>query len=159
MKKILAVIAGLAVLGLAFNATRALADDKEVTIKGNAKCAACSLHEGKECTTVIQTTKDGKTINWDPSLAPLPDVLKQPSGREIKAQYATKPAKVTTDAANAVGIKEVIGEFSTSGFGVPCGATAALVCGTRDGLASISGLGRCRPGWHRSDVFLGWCRC
>ena len=64
MKKILAVIAGLAVLGLAFNATRAFADDKEVTIKGNAKCAACSLHEGKECTTVIQTTKDGKTINY-----------------------------------------------------------------------------------------------
>ena len=64
MKKIIAAIAGLAVLSLAFNATRALADDKEVTINGTAKCAMCSLHEGKECTSVIQTKKDGKTINY-----------------------------------------------------------------------------------------------
>ena len=64
MKKTFTAIAGLAMLGLAFNATRALADDKEVTINGSTKCAACSLHEGKECTTVIQTKKDGKTVNY-----------------------------------------------------------------------------------------------
>jgi len=64
MKKTFASVAGLAVLALAFNATRAFAEDKEVTISGNAKCSACSLHEGKECTTVIQTKKDGKTVNY-----------------------------------------------------------------------------------------------
>jgi len=64
MKKVFAIITGLAVLGLAFNASRAFADDKEVTIHGNAKCASCSLHEGKECTTVIQTKQDGKTVNY-----------------------------------------------------------------------------------------------
>src|SRR5438874_7804619 len=64
MKKIFATLAGLAVLSLAFNATPAVADDKEVTINGTAKCAMCSLHEGNECTTVIQTKKEGKTINY-----------------------------------------------------------------------------------------------
>jgi type 1 fimbria pilin len=64
MKKIIATMAGLAVLGLTFTATRAFADDKEVTINGNTKCSMCSLHEGKECTPVIQTKKDGKTVNY-----------------------------------------------------------------------------------------------
>ena len=58
-------MAGLAVLGLTFTATRAFADDKEVTIKGSTKCSACSLHEGKDCTPVIQTKNDdGKTVNY-----------------------------------------------------------------------------------------------
>jgi hypothetical protein len=64
MKKIIATMAGLAVLGMTFTATRAFADDKEVTIKGSTKCSLCSLREGKECTTVIQTKDDGKTVNY-----------------------------------------------------------------------------------------------
>ena len=64
MKKVLAAIVGLAVLGLAFSTTRALADDKEVSIKGSTKCSACSLHEGTACTTVVQTKQDGKTVNY-----------------------------------------------------------------------------------------------
>ena len=95
---------------------------------------ASTEKEGKDAAIVfeggapsVQPSQDGKAINWEPSLAPLPDVLKQPSGREIKAQYTTKPAKVTTDAANAVGIKEVIGEFTTGGFAVDSGKNIQTV--------------------------------
>ncbi len=64
MKKVFATIAGVATLVLAFNATNAFADDKEVTINGSTKCSACSLHEGTACNTVLQTKLDGKTVNY-----------------------------------------------------------------------------------------------
>ena len=68
MKKMFAVLTGMALI-LALNATSAFAGDKsngdkEVTIKGDAKCAACMLHEGSACKTVIQTEKDGKTQTY-----------------------------------------------------------------------------------------------
>ncbi len=64
MKKIFTTIAGVATLVVAFNATNAFADDKEVTISGNTKCSACALHEGTACNTVLQTKVDGKTVNY-----------------------------------------------------------------------------------------------
>lgn len=95
---------------------------------------ASTEKEGKDAQIIfeggaptVQPSVDGKTINWEPSLAPLPDLLKQPTGRELKAQYTTKPAKVTTEAANAVGIKEVIGEFTTGGFAVDSGKNIQTV--------------------------------
>jgi len=64
MRKSFAGIAGLIGLVLAFNATSALAKDKEVTINGEAKCAMCMLHEGDACKTVIQAKKAGKTVTY-----------------------------------------------------------------------------------------------
>jgi hypothetical protein len=63
MKKILSL---LSVIGLAFalNTTSALASDKEVTLKGEAKCGKCMLNEGTACNTVIQTKKGGKTVSY-----------------------------------------------------------------------------------------------
>ena len=63
MKKILSIAAGIALL-LALNTTNASAKDKEVTIKGEAKCAMCMLHEGDACKTVIQTEHHGKTQTY-----------------------------------------------------------------------------------------------
>ena len=64
MKRMLATIAGVATLVLAFSATTAFAGDKEVTVTGSTKCSMCSLHEGTSCTTAIQTKVDGKTVNY-----------------------------------------------------------------------------------------------
>ena len=63
MKK---VIAFLSILGLAvaLNPMNALAADKEVTVKGEAKCGMCMLSEGSACNTVIQTEKGGKTVSY-----------------------------------------------------------------------------------------------
>src|SRR6266545_6442611 len=63
MKKSLALIAGVALLS-AVTAVRTFAVDQNVTIIGEAKCAKCMLKEGKECQTVIQTEKDGKTLTY-----------------------------------------------------------------------------------------------
>ena len=64
MKRTLAAITSVAALVWALSGTSALAKDKEVTVKGEAKCAACMLHEGGDCKTVIQTTKHGKTVTY-----------------------------------------------------------------------------------------------
>jgi len=63
MKKAFTILSGIA-LFLALNATSAYAKDKEVTIKGEAKCAMCMLHEGDACKTVIQTEHHGKSQTY-----------------------------------------------------------------------------------------------
>ncbi len=79
--------------------------------------------EGKDAEIVfssgaptVEPSVDGKGIDWEKSLVPLLDVLKKTEGREVVATYSPKPAEVTTDAANALGIKEVISEFTTRNF-------------------------------------------
>jgi DNA/RNA endonuclease YhcR with UshA esterase domain len=62
MKKTFAWITTLAAMTWALSGGAVLAadEDKEVTIKGDAKCAHCALNEGTKCQTIIQTEKDGK---------------------------------------------------------------------------------------------------
>ncbi|RSM48233.1 vanomycin resistance protein VanB [Amycolatopsis balhimycina DSM 5908] len=90
--------------------------------------------EGKDATVVFEGGKpavdpstDGRTIDWDPSLKPLPDVLKKTDGREVAAIYKDSPAKVTTDQANQLGIKEVVGEFKTEKFAADSGTNIRVV--------------------------------
>ena len=90
--------------------------------------------EGKEATIVFEGGKptvdpstDGRTIDWDPSLKPLPDVLKKSDGREVAAIYKDSPAKVTTEQANQLGVKEVVGEFTTGGFAADSGTNIRVV--------------------------------
>jgi vancomycin resistance protein YoaR len=127
-------IAGALVFEPAEGGTLAMKVDNNKVVAAVQPQLASTEKEGKDAQIIfeggapaVQPSVDGKTINWEPSLAPLPDVLKQPAGRELKAQYTTKPAKVTTEAANAVGIKEVIGEFSTGGFAVDSGQNIRTV--------------------------------
>jgi hypothetical protein len=63
MKKSLALVAGVAVL-LAAATVRTMAAGDSVTITGEGKCAKCALKETKECQNVIQTEKNGKTVNY-----------------------------------------------------------------------------------------------
>ncbi|MFD9894512.1 VanW family protein [Amycolatopsis sp. NPDC059027] len=90
--------------------------------------------EGKDAEIVfdggkpaVEPSVDGRTIDWDPSLKPLPDVLKRKDGRELAALYKNAPAKVTTDQANQLGVKEVIGEFTTGGFAADSGTNIRVV--------------------------------
>ncbi len=90
--------------------------------------------EGKEATVVFEGGKptvdpstDGRTVDWDPSLKPLPDVLKKTGGREVPAVYKDSPAKVTTEQANQLGIKEVVGEFTTGKFAADSGTNIRVV--------------------------------
>src|SRR5437868_6559636 len=55
--------AGVLLLSLAAS-NSAFAEGKEVTVKGDAKCAKCSMHEADKCETVIQTKENGKTVTY-----------------------------------------------------------------------------------------------
>src|SRR5689334_14711807 len=69
MRKTFAVIAGAVALLLAANTTSVIAKEKkekEISITGEAKCAKCMLKEAgaKECKTVIEVEKKGKTQEY-----------------------------------------------------------------------------------------------
>ena len=81
----------------------------------------------------VKASVDGKGVDWNKSLTPLLDVLKKTDDRELTATYKAKPAKVTTAAANKLGIKEVIGEFTTSGFASDSGVNIRTVAEEVDG--------------------------
>jgi vancomycin resistance protein YoaR len=82
---------------------------------------------------------DGKVVDWDATLAGLPDVLVRTSDRELTARYRVIPAKVTTEQANRWGIAEVIGESTTGGFAADSGANIATVARRVDGAVVGAG--------------------
>ena len=83
MKRSIAIVASVAALLFAANTNNALAKDKEVTLSGEAKCAKCMLKEGKECQTVIQVEKNGKTRY----------VSVSPEGKVVKRESARREAR------------------------------------------------------------------
>ncbi|HEY3709459.1 MAG TPA: VanW family protein [Amycolatopsis sp.] len=108
-------------------------DPKNITDVAGPQLKA-SEKEGKEATVgfsggqpVVEPSVDGKTVDWEPSLKPLPDVLKRADQRELKAVYKNSPAKVTTEQANQLGVKEVVGEFTTGGFAADSGVNIKVV--------------------------------
>ena len=108
-------------------------DEKKVVAACKPQLASTEI-EGKDAEIVfsggaptVSPSVDGKGIDWKKSLKPLMDVLKKTEGRELTATYTAKPAKITTEAANQLGIKEVIGEFTTSGFASDSGVNIRRV--------------------------------
>jgi vancomycin resistance protein YoaR len=75
----------------------------------------------------VDESVDGKGVDWNPTLEPLPALLQRTDQRELTAKYVDTPAKVTTEQANQLGIKEVIGEFSTGGFAADSGVNIRTV--------------------------------
>jgi hypothetical protein len=64
MKKL--VLVGLSTIALSFSSLNTLGakEEKEVTIKGDAQCAKCSLHESDKCASAIVTHKNGKDVTY-----------------------------------------------------------------------------------------------
>jgi vancomycin resistance protein YoaR len=101
---------------------------------------------GKDATVVIegghpavQPSVDGHGIDWGKSLAVLPDVLRKTSNRALAAVYGNQPAKFTTEQANGLGIREVIGEFSTGGFAADSGINIRTIAAKVNGTLLKSG--------------------
>jgi vancomycin resistance protein YoaR len=114
-------------------------DQKKIVAACKPQLASTEV-EGQDAEVVFSSgapsvtpSVDGKAIDWKKSLTPLMDVLKKKDGRELKATYAKKPAKVTTEAANKLGIKEVIGEFTTGGFASDSGVNIRTVAADVNG--------------------------
>ncbi|MET9226756.1 VanW family protein [Lentzea sp. NPDC003310] len=93
-----------------------------------------TVKQGKDAEIVFEGGKptvkpsvDGLDLDWDKNLQPYFDTLKKTDAREVKFEYKHTPAKVTTEQANKMGIKEVIGEFTTGGFAPASGVNIRVV--------------------------------
>ncbi len=102
--------------------------------------------EGKDAEVVfsggaptVEPSVDGKGIDWEKTLTPMLDVLKKGEGREVVATYAPKPAEVTTESANALGIKEVISEFTTRNFASDSGINIRTAAADVNGAIVLPG--------------------
>jgi hypothetical protein len=98
MKTRIALTTGLVGLFLIALAAPAIADDKEVTITGEGKCAACLLKEGDKHQTVIETKEEGKTVKYY--------VAENEVAKKFPADVCTGAKKVTATGT----VKEVDGK-------------------------------------------------
>ena len=64
-------------------------------------------------------------IDYNQTLAGLPDVLRRPTDRVLPVVYVAAPPELTTEEANQLGILEVTGEFTTSDSPPTRGTTSA----------------------------------
>jgi vancomycin resistance protein YoaR len=64
----------------------------------------------------ILPSEAGRVIDYNQTLAGLLDVLRRPTARVLPVVYLAAPPELTTAEANQLGIREVIGEFTTSDF-------------------------------------------
>ncbi|GAA2812675.1 hypothetical protein GCM10010452_46330 [Crossiella cryophila] len=82
------------------------------------KDATFALEGGKP---VVKESADGRGVDWEKTLVGLPEVLRRTDNRTIKAEYGDQPAKLTTDQANQLGVKELVSRFETKGFAADSG--------------------------------------
>ncbi|GAA3533755.1 VanW family protein [Amycolatopsis ultiminotia] len=97
--------------------------------------------EGKDAQITFDTgapavtpSTDGRKINWATTFKPLAAVLAKSSGRVLPVAYDVKKPDLTTDGANALGVKEVIGEFTTGGLSGPAETNVRLLAGRISGV-------------------------
>ena len=83
---------------------------------------------------VVTPSVDGHGIDYPGTFTGLVEVLKRPVNREVSAVYAPQPAKLTTDAVNALGIKGSISTFSTGGFAADSGQNIKRAADTINGM-------------------------
>ncbi|SFB14829.1 Vancomycin resistance protein YoaR, contains peptidoglycan-binding and VanW domains [Amycolatopsis marina] len=108
--------------------------DQKKIVEGLSEELKSTEKEGKDATIEFEGGKptvhpsvEGNQVKWDKTLAPLLEVLKREDKRELTAEYEKKPAEVTTEEAEKLGINEVIGEFTTGGFAPDSGVNIRVV--------------------------------
>ncbi|HJQ47352.1 MAG TPA: VanW family protein [Amycolatopsis sp.] len=122
------------------NGTLAMKVDDNKIIEAAGPQLKSTEKQGKDAQIVftggrptVEESVDGKGVDWNPTLEPLPTLLTGTGRRELVAKYVDTPAKVTTDQANGLGISEVIGEFTTGGFAGDSGVNIRTVAQKVDG--------------------------
>ncbi|MEE2032737.1 VanW family protein [Rhodococcus sp. CC-R104] len=75
----------------------------------------------------------GELVDWDPTLAPLPQLLSASGERSVDAIYRSADPELTTEAAEKLGIREVIGEFTSGGFEYASGVNIRLAASEING--------------------------
>lgn len=82
--------------------------------------------------TIVPAVK-GELVDWTKTLEPLPQLLAAPGDRTTPAVYAPVDPALTTEAAEKLGIREVVGEFTTGGFSYASGVNIRLAASEIDG--------------------------
>lgn len=75
----------------------------------------------------------GNTVDWDKTLEDLAPVLKSTAKRSKPVAYHQTQPALTTEAAEKLGITEVVGTFTTGGFSGPSGTNIHTVARKVDG--------------------------
>jgi len=75
----------------------------------------------------------GEMVQWPKTLEPLPALLAAAGPRTTPAIYEPAEPALTTDGAKALGIREVIGEFTTGGFEYASGVNIRLAASAING--------------------------
>jgi vancomycin resistance protein YoaR len=102
--------------------------------------------QGKDAEVVLQggsptvlPSVTGRSIDWKASLAPLMGVLTSSENRSLPVKYVEQPPKLTTGEANALGIREVVSEFTTGGFADDSGVNIRQVAQEVNGAVVAPG--------------------
>jgi len=82
--------------------------------------------------TVVPGTK-GEVVDWEQTLADLPRLLATENDRSVDARYETADPELTTEGAEKLGVREVIGEFTTGGFEYASGVNIRLAASEING--------------------------
>ncbi|MEV6428982.1 VanW family protein [Nocardia sp. NPDC051463] len=69
----------------------------------------------------------GDKINWPKTLEQLPNLIVMPQERTARAVYDKVEPKLTTEAAQGLGVTDVMGQFTTNGFSGPSGVNIRVV--------------------------------
>ena len=88
-----------------------------------AKDARISIENGAP---VITPSAPGRIVDWATTDAAIEPALRSAS-HEVAVGYAVAEPALTTEDAQALGIKEVIGEFTTGGFAAASGVNIRVV--------------------------------
>ena len=109
MKKASMLLTGIAGLVLLTFTTSSFAADegKEMTVKGEAKCAKCALHETAKCQTVIQAAgEDGKPVTYYVANNPTAKAFHENVCQEAKKVTATGTVK-TVDGKKELTVAKI----------------------------------------------------
>jgi len=82
---------------------------------------------------VVQPSEDARKIDWSATFAPLTAVLVEPDGRDLTVRYRTSRPQLTTEDADGLGIREVVGEFTTGGLSGADGVNARTLANKVNG--------------------------
>jgi vancomycin resistance protein YoaR len=75
---------------------------------------------------VVNPAVPGRSVDWAATDAAIQASLRSPA-RSVPVSYTVTPPSLTTEQAQALGIKEVIGEFTTGGFASASGVNIRVV--------------------------------
>jgi vancomycin resistance protein YoaR len=87
----------------------------------------------------VQPGETARSINWPTTFRPFFEVAARQDRRELAVAYETRDPEVTTAEAEALGIKEVVAEYTTTGFPASVARNIRTIAAEVDGAMVAPG--------------------